>query len=393
MTSTKSPKLKVLIVSSIFPSKNGGGGRLAMHRHFFERNDFDVRVACVDDLEEGLSGIQLRPPLKRFRQTRFGRLARNLSYLFSGLMSRQVEEYAATWRPDIVFGVPDLEHIGLQRKIARRFSIPFVADFQDIFPVSSFLPEIIKPYGPVSKILLKWYHLLAKEAHAVLHTSQGMKDFFASDPKSLVLFPLGEQVEIAPPSPSKEGPWRIVYAGNCYGAYGQMMLKVAKQILEQEPLLDLEIYTMGNDWSPSDVEKYSDEGILKGFLPFAELNERLEKADAFLTVMSFAPTDRLFVETSFTTKWLDYAPKAKPIFVWGPEDSSAAKFARKTNAGVVTASPEVSRLIEQIWLTMNDLNQHEQLCKAAIQVANNDLNPLRIHQILIDTFERAANPK
>jgi hypothetical protein len=390
MTPSKSGKLRILIVSSIFPSKEGGGGRLAMYRHFLERDDFDVRVACVDELEDGLAGIQLKPPLRRFRRTRFSRFARNFSYLFSGLMSPQLEAYITTWRPDLVFGVPDLEHVGLQRKIARKYAIPFVANFQDIFPVSTFLPEIIKPYGFASKILLKWYHMLSKEAHSVLHTSQGMRDFFARETRSFVLYPLGEHVQLGTPSPSKKGPWKIVYAGNCYGSYGELMLKVAKQILEKESMLDLEIYTMGNDWNPSDVEKYSEAGILKGFLPFAELNERLESADAFLTVMSFAPADRLFVETSFTTKWLDYAPKAKPIFVWAPEYSSAAKFARETNAGVVTTSPKVNCLISQIKRTMKNSDAHDNISKAANQVAKTSLNPSIIHQVLTETFEAAA---
>jgi stringent starvation protein B len=98
--------------------------------------------------------------------------------------------------------------------------------------------------------------------------------------------------------------------------------------------------------------------------------------------MSFQPADRTFMETSFTTKWLDYAPFGKPIFVWAPAYSSTARFARETGAGVVVDKPEPQAVVSAIQTAIANPNQWGEAGRAAARVAANELNTERLHGLL-----------
>jgi hypothetical protein len=160
-----------------------------------------------------------------------------------------------------------------------------------------------------------------------------------------------------------------------------MLLRLANQ-LERHSKIALEIYTMGNDWPEQDVEHFTRCGILRGFLPFEQLRNELSRAEAFLVAMSFQPSDRTFVETSFTTKWLDYAPCGKPIFVWAPAYSSAARFARETGAGVAVDDPEPQAIVSAIQTEASNSKRWRETGDAAARVAANELNAGRLHGLL-----------
>ena len=68
-------------------------------------------------------------------------------------------------------------------------------------------------------------------------------------------------------------------------------------------------------------------GIYLGFRPPHEAASVLAGADALLVVMSFEPEHRRFMQTSFTTKFLDYTAFCKPIVVWGPEYCTPVRIA------------------------------------------------------------------
>jgi hypothetical protein len=135
------------------------------------------------------------------------------------------------------------------------------------------------------------------------------------------------------------------------------------------------------------VEYFSRCGIYRGFVPFDQLRKELFLADAFLTVMSFQPADRVFVETSFTTKWLDYAPLGKPIFVWGPAYCSAARFARETRASVVVDNPEPQCLARAIEKVANNSTCWGNAGRAIAKVAAQELSAERLHGVLRQKLE------
>jgi hypothetical protein len=123
-------------------------------------------------------------------------------------------------------------------------------------------------------------------------------------------------------------------------------------------------------------------GIYMGFLPFKELKVFMAAADAFLTVMSFEKAEEPFVGTSFTTKWLDYAPYGRPIIAWAPAYSTASGFARSTGAGVVVDDPSPEAALSTIENLMSNPARWLEAGSASARVAAQELCPERLHGLL-----------
>jgi hypothetical protein len=219
-----------------------------------------------------------------------------------------------------------------------------------------------------------------------------MIDYFKGNENGHVLYPVGDfaiSQQHAIPQPPRR-PITLVYAGNCYGAYGRMLLAFAKLVKESADIR-LKIFPVGKGWNDDDIAEMRAAGIYQNFMPFAELRKELASCDAFLTVMSFEKEEEPFVRTSFTTKWLDYAPFSKPIFVWAPEYSSAVAFARKYHCGAIAAEPEASTLLKVINDTMTDEKDWLTLGQKAREAADTILNPERIHGVLVKQVTRVLN--
>jgi glycosyltransferase involved in cell wall biosynthesis len=379
-------KPRVLIVSAVIPAIHCGGGCLALHRHFVERDDFTVAVASTIAGESSCAeqfSIRANRIWGRIKRTALGRLLTNAEYFSAGWrLPGGLLRFAKEWKPDLIFSVADDFHAPMAQHLAQKLNIPFVIDFQDLFACSNFQSGIRRPYRWVIPCLLRRYRRLQHSADAVFHTGEGMREWFGVDARGEVLYPVGAAgngkpvARLAPVDRVK-----LVYAGNCYGSYGELLLQLAHH-LENHSRIALEIYTMGNDWPAREVEHFTRCGIYRGFLPFEQLRKELSRADAFLTIMSFQPADRTFVETSFTTKWLDYAPCSKPIFVWAPAYSSAARFARETGAGVAVDNPEPQAIVSAIQTGASNSKRWRETGDAAARVAANELNAGRLHGLL-----------
>jgi hypothetical protein len=359
---------------------------MALHRHFVERNDFEVSVAghfLQDVTAKNVTSLSPSPILERLQKTRVRRFFINLQILLSWIwLPRKVIQLIRDFRPDFIFTVPDNLHLGWAWRASRKFGIPLAVNFQDLFPISSFVPQTDRPYRWLSNFLMWRFRVASQKSEAVFYTSEGMRNFFQNDKPGHVLYPIGEKIEI------QEGQLqdatnvtKLVYAGNCYGAYGRMLLSLAGELVKC-PHIQFKIFTAGNDWLEEDREYFEKIGVLNAFKPFDELKNELAAADAFLTVMSFEDRERRFVETSFTTKWLDYAPFCKPVLVWGPDYSSAAVFARKHTCGAVISFPQPFDAKREIECILNNQQLCLKLSNSSKIVASEILNPSKIHDIL-----------
>jgi hypothetical protein len=379
-------KLRIMIVSGVVPSLSRGGGCLALHRHFCERDDFAVAACGYETAQTSCSeALQMTRPKwwSRAKRTRVCRILENADYLVAKRrLPRPLLEFARKWQPNLIFGVADDLHTPMAFRLARTMRIPIALNFQDLFACSAFVASSARPFPPVKSLLLKRYHDSQARADAVFHTSDGMKEWFGPSARGDVLYPIGAAAQISEPvEKPPSGRLKLVYAGNCYGAYGALLLRLACAV-ENTKNISLEIFTMGNDWPQAQVTHFSHSGTYKGYLPFSELKSKFREADMFLTAMSFARSDKTFVQTSFTTKWLDYAPCSKPIVVWAPHYSSAARFAYGTGAGLVIEDDDPKSVIARIQAVRAHPEQWSSLARGACNVAKNELNADRLHNLL-----------
>ena len=280
--------------------------------------------------------------------------------------------------------------MGLAWQLSRRLDVPLAVNFQDLFAVSLFESPSTRPYPGVRQFLLNRYRLLNSQADLVFHTSEGMRDWFSPRRRGDVLYPVPdglqrEAASVAPTSPAPPaaptGRIKLLYTGNSTGAYGRMLLQLAREVID-DPRIDFRIFTRASDWPADEQRRLEDAGIYRGFLPFEELRSQLADADAFLSVMSFEPEQQTFMRTSFTTKCGDYVPWGRPLFIWGPEYSSACRFVRKYQAGVAIEQNSAAEVVRAVVETARDERAWKSLCAGALAAAAGPLNADQIHNVL-----------
>ncbi|MEM6522308.1 MAG: hypothetical protein AAF693_00880 [Bacteroidota bacterium] len=289
--------------------------------------------------------------------------------------------------------VPDNIHTGFALSLSKKLQKPLIVNFQDLVPLSQFFPDYCRPYNWTRRFLMMKYFNLDRVANCSLYTSEGMRDYFGNQSKGKVMYPIGDfnypKFEINQKD-SENDVFTLVYAGNCYGSYGRMLLRLAKRIIKTEGI-HLKIFPVGRDWAEEEIELLRKENIYQSFLPFERLRKELRKADGFLTVMSFEENDKPFVQTSFTTKWLDYAPYGKPIFVWAPPYSSAAVFALEHSCGWVCSKNDDSFFLQECFKLIENKSDFDMLSKNTKSVSMTILNPNNIHNTLKSSIEEAIN--
>ncbi|MBD2201183.1 hypothetical protein H6G33_01020 [Calothrix sp. FACHB-1219] len=384
-------KIKILYISAVIPDTTSGG-RFAMYRHLIVKKDFEVAVASTNFVKlpiKQLLSLRRNRLIERLRRTRLCRLIYNLEYVINWLnVPDTLLNFADEFKPDVILSVVDDWHLGLAFQLAKKLNVPLIVNFQDLFCLSQFVPLSTRPYPLITSWLIQRYHQVNQLANQVFYTSEGMKEWFRFDAQGDVLYPVGDfnvQVSIKPRenSQDKVNKIKIIYAGNCYGAYGRMLLLLAESAKKHQHI-HLQIFAAGNDWTAEKLQEMTEAGIYQGFKPFDELKDELKQADAFLTVMSFEKPEEVFMRTSFTTKWLDYVPYGKPVFVWAPEYSTACNFSKKYHSGipVIEDNPEI--LLKVMSETASNLMIWRSACEGSRRVAETVLNAEQIHHLFVD---------
>jgi len=111
---------------------------------------------------------------------------------------------------------------------------------------------------------------------------------------------------------------------------------------------------------------------LNGLLPSLDIVHRLrDECDALFLPMSFAPDDAGPMALSFPSKLSDYTATGLPILIWGPEGSSAVKWA-KENPGVAIVVTSLDENVMAVALARLAENPKYRwhLGVAALQIGN-----------------------
>lgn len=387
---------RVLIVSALVPVTNSGAGCLTMYRHFIQRRDFTLAVATARGFQnEAILNFRIKSHkwIERLKKSRFSRIGKNLEYVLNWLLlPRDLLEFARKFQPDVIFGVVDDLHMGIGWRLSRKLRVPLAVDFQDLFAVSTFVDKYSKPYALIQRFLLNRYRFLNLQAEIVFHVGEGMRNWFKPNIRGEILFPMADQqnktsqaAKIISDSPDRK--IKILYTGNCRGSYGTMVLDFANHTLKDRRF-DFKIYSLGTDMPSLDLDRLRKANIYQGFMLHDKLNLIIDDADFLLLVMGFDEKDKIFVSTSFNTKWVDYVSYGKPIIVWAPSYSSASSFATQTGCAYVVPHRDPVVLAEAIYSIASDLNCVKRLTDSAASVANSILNPDRLQGILLKAFKK-----
>jgi len=173
------------------------------------------------------------------------------------------------------------------------------------------------------------------------------------------------------------------------------MLRALMHEIRKYPSLELIIVGPTQDWPEEEIRRAKDKGICLGFMPPAKAAEALAGADVLLVVMSFEREQELFMRTSFTTKFLDYAAFAKPVILWGPNYCTPSRLAKREGAALVVETESPEGVIAAAKKLMDEPAEVERLSTASRRLNQTVFNPDRLQGIFVGEIEKIArqNPK
>jgi hypothetical protein len=218
-----------------------------------------------------------------------------------------------------------------------------------------------------------------------------MQEVLGPHPNSHVIYPMPGRHRVPEKfSPPKTGKFRLVYVGSVQDFYGRMICSVIEKM---SPLADLEIIVVGPnaDWPAEILQRAKTAGVYLGFKSPEEAAAVLAGADALLVVMSFEPQHRRFMETSFTTKFLDYAAFAKPIVLWGPDYCTPVRVVRRDGGALMVNSPNPDEIVAGCRKIAGDNALRAKLSDEARQLNQTLFNPDRLQNIFAGEIEKLAS--
>src|SRR5689334_583113 len=331
-------KRRILLVS-IVPPKNDCGVRIVMHRMLVERHPFELHVASkAEYARSALVHTPLRLPyfVDRVRKSRFGPglaawITSYENFVWPLTHDTVLQSAVENFKPHAILTLAEGGLSRIAQKTAAKNRLPLVGLFLDWFP----LMKGHYGHAAVTPILSRRFRELYAACDLAFCTSDGMQEALGAHPNSHVIYPMpGTHRVCDASSPHSTGKFRLVYVGSVENFYGRMLCAL---IEKAEAARDLELVVIGPnaDWPRDILQRAKAKGIYLGFKPPEESDVVIASADAVLVVMSFEREHELFMRTSFTTKFLDYAAFGKPVILWGPDYCTPVRVACNNGGAMV----------------------------------------------------------
>lgn len=391
----ESPDRLRLLLISIVPPKNDCGVRIVMYRHLVERPSFVLHVANAGtvEAEPGVPATNVFLPglMGRLRRSRFGPALRrwltdfeNFTISFTG--RRQLNAIIREFRPDVILTLAETGWSHTAAAVARQHGIPFAALFLDWFPImeSHFGHRWTRP------LLSKRFRRLYRECDLAFCTSDGMQRILGPHPNSHVIYPMpGKPQKPSHRVQSERKVFRIVYVGAAWGFYGRMLARLMEELHGADDI-ELRIIAPSLDWPEAQQQAARENGVYLGFKGPEESAPYLAGADALLVVMSFEEEHKLFMQTSFTTKFLDYTAFGKPILLWAPEYCTPVSVVEQHGGAVVTPTPDAAEVARAARGLATDPALRDRMAAEATRLHETIFNPERLQGIFENEILRLA---
>jgi hypothetical protein len=364
---------------------------MAFYRHFIEKEGFEIVVATdnpgIAEFTPPYPVIRLEEPraLRRLKRTRLGTWAHGYSHLRAGRhIPAHVLKAARDFRPDVILTVAGswswtTEMAG---QLARRLGVPLVGSFNDWYDYNVIIPRALR------EPLERRFRAFFQECDLALCTCEGMQEALGNHRNALIHYPMGAL--LAPEEPRATGkgkrPFRVLFGGNLGDWYGPMLEQLitaaaAGSFIHRQ--IDFVVCGSNPNWSQAFLDFARQEDIYLGQIPFAQMKAEAADCDALLLPMGFGAANAQIERTSFKTKFLDYLSLARPIFVWGPDYSSAVRTAREFDSAEICDSPEASACLAGLLALGADQIRQEALVAHARAMYEGRFHPDTIHQAFL----------
>jgi hypothetical protein len=386
----QSLKYKIAVISSVPPDPNLIAGALILHR-WLDHPQINWTYIEAPKQKRGF----IWRILDRFTRSRFHKLARPLrrfceinpirvlleSRQFKSLCLNKVDEL----QPDIILSVAHGPFYKIAYRVSQQTQVPLLLLAQDWWP--AFIKGGLAKKRKEEAI---FKHICSQSA-ATIAVSEGMREELGCPPNTSVIHDIPSVVQSVSPisARSSEGPLQVIYAGNL-STYGPMVEQAARACMESD-LVRLEIFGKSPiRWSAGTEEAFKSEGIYRGFVAPEDFPNVAADYDFVLAIMSFAPELQQRMRTCFLSKIIELAQRGKPIIIWGPEDSSACAWARKTGAALSINDPSPEVLRSALEKLAQDAAEQNRLAAAIRTAAANEFDPAKIRCQFMAILEKVA---
>jgi glycosyltransferase involved in cell wall biosynthesis len=305
---------------------------------------------------ERYRGIQiLRARGTRFSKRRFaGRFANYVSYFLSACVAGLRLE-----RPDVVVALTDPPIIGLAAYLAsRRFGVPFVMAYKDIFPEVARLLEDFQS-ETVNRVLQAVNCFLARKADRVVALGETMRGMLiegkGADPTKTVIIPDWADCSAIEPGPKRNAfslahglaeKFVVMHSGNIGLSQGlETLVQAAERLAGFE---DIEVVFVGEGVKKRALEAEVRTRGLRNvrFLPFQPkeaLRDSFATADVFVICLKAGMGGYIV-----PSKLYGILAAGRPFVASVEESSEVAGTASKFECGLVTEPGKPTDLAEKI---------------------------------------------
>lgn len=327
--------------------------------------------------EEAYRGIRiLRAHGTRFSKKRFaGRFANYITYFLCACWAGLRLE-----RPDVVVALTDPPIIGLAAWAAsRRFRVPFVMSYRDIFPEVARLLEDFRSEA-VNCALHQINRFLVRKADRVVALGETMRrrliDGKGAPPEKTVVIPDWADCSEITPGP-KENPFSrthgladkfvVMHSGNIGLSQGLEILVEAAARLKDLP--DLRVVFIGEGAKKADLQRRARELALANilFLPYEpkeSLKDSFAAADLFVISLKQGLSGCIV-----PSKVYGILAAGRPFVAAVEEDCEAALIARQHSCGLPARVGDSEDLAEKILTLYQDRALAHQLGENARRAA------------------------
>lgn len=303
-------------------------------------------------------------------------------YLRHESFFRHCLQKVAELQPDIILSIAHGPFYKIAYRVSKSSGIPLILLAQDWWPAFSH----VKPKNKQREE--REFISICGDSAATIAVSEGMFVALGSPSNACVLHDLPSEAEanFDQPIEKTELPLKVIYAGNL-STYGPMVEQAALACMDSNSVR-LEIY--GREpirWSEGAEKRFKEAGIYRGFVSPTDFSRVAGGYDFVLAIMSFAPELRQRMRTCFLSKIIELAQLGKPIVVWGPEDGSAALWARKSGAALCISDESPAALRAALEGLSKDKDEQRRLALAIRASAANEFNPAKIRQRFMEILE------
>jgi glycosyltransferase involved in cell wall biosynthesis len=368
--------IRVLVLSSVVPNALGSGGELVLHRQLKLNPRIQSEVVSWQRFPFRLKVIG------KLRELGFRSASRGLECLFPVLPSgKMIHDQIHSFRPHVLVTVAHGWWHIKARRIARQFKLPLVCFFQDWWPDFPEIPATFRA-GVEHE-----FRKTCAESDVAICVSNEMHRELGEPQNALLLHDAPSLPQWRKPRSDTELPMRVAYFGNLF-EYGPL-IESALRTLNGSDQVRLEVFGPNPLWTSGAMDEFRSRGVYRGFIAPKELAESLKNFQAALVVMSFVPSHRRRMVTSFPSKMIDAMQLGLPVVIWGPEYCSAVKWARRGEQAlcVTDANPSaIRRALEELAASPAE---QERLAKLSREAAATDFNHERIQKQFVDALRRA----